>query len=626
MGAVRPWLLVSFVSLLAFAPACGDDTSPATPDQQVLSPDAGVDARSPDLAKPDGPVAHKPLALKIAHVNDSHSQLEPVTMSLTFKAGSGTEKANAQVGGMPRLVAKVKALRAAEKALLVLHGGDALQGSLYFTKYLGQADVELMNLLKPDAMTLGNHEFDKGSQVLADFIKKASFPVLGGNIDASKDAVLKDQIKPYSILSVEGEQVAVIGVTTPETPTISSPGKDLVFAEIKATVQKLVTELEAKGVNKIVLLSHQGYDLDLALAKAIEGVDVIVGGHSHTLLGDFSALGLTAAATYPQKVSTPSGKSVCVVQAWSSTRALGLLDVALDKEGLVTSCGGKASMLVGDLFTQQNPTTKKEEEVPAAKKQEFLTQIGATGGAFEVVSEDAAALAKLNTDYKPGIDALKKVVVADVADDLWHVRVPGMTHATAGVLASGSLIAPHIAEAFLWKGKQLSPAAELAIVNAGGARIDIPKGQLTVAQVYTLLPFGNTLFLLKLTGAEVKAQLEAAVGSATASGSTGGPFPYVAGIRYTADMTKPVGQQVTVVEVDKGGGSWAAIDTAKTYVVATVNFLAGGGDGYNVMKGAAAYRYDTGFIDAELFSDYASAKKTLAKPAAGTGVTFIPKP
>jgi 5'-nucleotidase len=617
------------VAALALFPACGDDT------QQQVKPDMGVDQgtdQGPEAGREQGtdlPVVHKALTLKVAHVNDTHAQLDPTTIDLKLKNETSQEEtARVSIGGFARLMTKINSLRTASPKLLFLDAGDVFQGSLYFVKFQGEPDALLLNDMKLDAMSLGNHEFDKGTGPLATFIGKVNFPVLAANFDASKDTALKDKTKPYTIKEIDGEKVAIIGVITPDTATISSPGTTVTFSDPVQAVKDAVQAVETKeGVNKIIVLSHLGFDNDLKLADAVPGVDVIVGGHSHTFLGD-TQFGLAPTKPYPLTQAWPSGsdRMVCVVQAWSNTKALGVLDVEFDKDGLVKSCGGKAVLLVGDTFQQQDATTKQWKDVTDPKATLFKQQIQSSAS-VEITAEDAGVIAKLQP-FKSQIAALMLVEVADVTEDLWHVRVPGTKHTASGeAMPKGSYIAPHVSEAWLWKVNTLGLKADLAIGNAGGVRVDIPKGKLTMAQVYNLQPFGNTLFLLKLTGAEVKAALQKGVTDATKTGATGGPFPYVAGIRYTADMTKADGQQITVLEIKDAAGAWKAVSDTQQYTVVTLSFLAGGGDGYDAFKAATAFRADLPYlVDAEVFSGYAAFKKTLARMPADTGVTFVPKP
>ncbi|MCK5799810.1 MAG: metallophosphoesterase, partial [Deltaproteobacteria bacterium] len=360
--------------------ACSDDGASPQPDGWVtdaVGVEAGSEAGSEagiDAGVDGVVVPHKAIGLTLAHMNDTHAQIEPTETNLKL----ADKDTSVLLGGFTRWVTKIKDLRTTAKNLLVLHAGDAFQGTLYFQKFLGMADLEFFKMMPLDAMVVGNHEFDRGPKVLADFVKtaKGTFPVLGGNVDASKDPDLKDQLLPYIIKEIDGEKVAIIGLVTPDVSTTSSPGKNITFADHIARAKVLVKEVEGKGVNKVILLTHVGYEEDLKLAQGVEGVDVILGGHTHsTVMGDstelakfqanvkYGGLDLTPSSAYPKKVQGPGGKDVCIAHSWALTRALGLLNVDFDKEGFVTQCVGHPVMVVGDAFARFNPTTKKVEPV-----------------------------------------------------------------------------------------------------------------------------------------------------------------------------------------------------------------------------------------------------------------------
>lgn len=626
-----------FLTLAALALAgCSDDGNPPGTDTVLL--DSGIDGSLPDTGLPDtgltdtaptdtaqpdaaGP---KAISVKVVHVNDTHSQVEPKSLTVTFDIQGNKEQTGVMAGGYARLVAKMNDLRSKSANMLALHAGDAVQGTLYFVKHGAKADLDLLNLMGLDAYVLGNHEFDKGPQIAADLVAGATFPVLGANIDVSNEPLLKGKIKAYEVKVIDGEQVAILGLTTKDTAEISSPGTTVTFSDPVARAKVMMQAVGAKGINKVILLSHLGYDEDQKLAQAVEGIDVIVGGHTHTALGsstDFGAIGVTSAGDYPTMVKDPTGKDVCVVQAWSSTQALGVLDVDWDKDGNVTKCAGTTLLPVSDAFTQYDPVQKKVVPVDAAKKTQ-IEQVIQASPVIEIVQEDTAAAAKVAT-YKQAVDALMNQVVSNVTvvDDLWHVRVPGMTHPTAGKMDKGSYIAPHAAQSLLFKAAQLGLQPDIALVNGGGVRCDVPAGSLTMGKVYELMPFFNTLYIVKLSGKDIRDSLDAAVIGAVDSSKTG-RFPYLAGARYTADMTKPAGQRITALELS-AAGTWTVIDPTKQYTVVTNAFIAGGGDGYSLFA-SAAYRKDLSFaVDSDVFVEYAQDAKTLTKPA-DTGVTLIP--
>jgi 5'-nucleotidase len=550
----------------------------------------------------------KMFRLTLVHVNDTHSHLEPMTGSVQLNG----EKTYLDMGGFSRLSSKIQSVRDESENTLVLHGGDAVQGSLYFTKYEGKAEFDFLNMMAFDAMTIGNHEFDRGPEYLSNFISYAEFPIISANIDAENEPALSGQIKGYMIKEFDGEKVGVIGLTTPDTAVASSPGDAVIFEDEKTAAARAVKELEDQGINKIIAVTHLGYEKDIELAEAVDGIDVIVGGHTHTLLGDYTDLGLTSAGEYPTKVQSPSGQDVYIVQSWEWAKTAGVLDIEFDEGGNVENCQGNAVLLVGDTF-QQKDSEDNTVPVDEAKKTELLDIIGSSP-VIEVTEEDPDALALLET-YKAGIDEIRNKVIGVAQEDLLHIRVPG-THTSGEEMPNGSYIAPIVAEAMLWKVNDVGQDVQISLENAGVVRIDVPSGDITVETAYALLPFGNSLYILELTGSEFKAALQAGVTRG------GGAFPYVAGARYTADMTKPEGEQIVSVEVKDADGNWGAIDDSATYRVVTNSYLADGGDGYDVMGNALGYRYDSGFMEAESFMEYAEHIGTLYRPQ-DTGITYL---
>ncbi len=550
--------------------------------------------------------ASEDFALTLMHVNDTHSHIEADEKSLYFD-GVDTDL---PMGGFARLATKVAEVRASRENSLFLHAGDVVQGTLYFTTYAGEAEFNFLNMMGCDGMVVGNHEFDKGPETLSTFCDMAAFPIIASNVDASADPHLSGRISTHFLKDIGGETIGVFGLVTPETPGISSPGDLVVFHDPIGTAREKVAEFEALGVNKIILLSHMGYDEDIALANAVDGVDIIVGGHSHTLLGNLADIGLTSQGDYPTRIYKDSG-DVCIVQAWEHAKALGVLDAAFDRKGRLTRCAGSPVVLVGDEFVQD------DEEVDAAARQRIL-EIIETHPGVDVVAEDADALAML-APYKAGVDAMQNEVVATVGEDLLHERVPGTTDESGEVLTEGSYMAAVVAESFYWKLNETGLDVDMTLIGAGGVRIDVPAGDFTVGTAYEVLPFGNTLVVIELTGADIKQAVEDAIERIL--NIHNGAFPYVAGMRYTVDVTKPYGERVVSVEVLNDEGEWEPINDTQIYRLGTNNYTAGGGDGYAVFE-AATDQYDTGFVDAEVLMEYAQTQGTLYRPST-TGVTYI---
>jgi NAD pyrophosphatase/5'-nucleotidase NadN len=548
--------------------------------------------------------------MTIIHVNDTHSHLEETSTSLMLNG----EKTYLSLGGVARMASKIKEIKEYKPDSLVLHAGDAIQGTLYFTKFQGEADFHFLNVMGFDAMVLGNHEFDLGSETVASFETMANFPIISGNMNIQNDPYVTNQFPEYMIKEIAGQKVAVFGLTTADTSEISSPGDYISFDSEITRANEIVAELKEQGINKIIALTHMGFHKDIHLAEAVDGIDVIVGGHSHSLLGDLEDMGLSAESAYPTHAQDPSGNAVCVVQAWEWGKIVGVLDVSFDDNGHVISCAGNPILLAGDDFKRKNDQGETVDVSPDIHQQ--LLDFIETNPNIDVVSPDSDVLDTLNTTYKPEIEIFKQTVVANVPETLFHIREPGK-HTSGEILMKGSLIAPHVCEAMCWFPNERSGIhVDMSIQNAGGVRIDIEEGDLTVADVYTLLPFANQLVVLELTGQEILTALETGVERSS------GAFPYVGRARFSVNMEKPEGHRIVQLLIKDETGSFVPVNPEQTYMVATNAYIAGGGDGYTVMKEAKGKRQDNGFVDAEVFQAYAEHIQTLHQPQ-DTGVYYM---
>jgi 5'-nucleotidase / UDP-sugar diphosphatase len=555
------------------------------------------------------------LQMTILHMNDSHSYIESVSTAPVIDG----EKTLIPAGGLARFSTKIDAVRRIEENVLFLHAGDAVQGTLYFTKYNGVPEIEWLNRMKCDAMVTGNHEFDKGSALLADLADIAEFPILAGNIDVSADPFLYGKLLPYVILPVSRSKIGVIGLVTPDTADTSNPDETVVFNDHTESASRLVQYLHSRGVNKIIILSHIGYENDIALAASVDNIDIIIGGHTHTLLGETDTLVPGVDGPYPTIVTGPSGRPVYIVQAWAHTRAFGRLDVAFDRKGYIITCNGRATILAGDTFYRKD-SEGMYTAVDSEQRQRIVDVIRESA-MVEIVPEDPGVLDWI-APYREGIDELKGVVVGYCTDDILNVRIPGTRNAYTGdILEYGSELAPLIADSMLWKTRQIGLNADFAIQNAGGVRMGLPAGEITVGTVYELLPFENTICVLDISGRQLKHLLESLM-ERIRHKDNDGAFPYPSDLKYTADMNRPMGERITSLAVADQDGNWISIDPGTIYRVATNNYLASGKDGYAIFSECTGYRYDTGFQDAEVFMEYVETVESLSKMPE-TMITFI---
>jgi 5'-nucleotidase len=351
-------------------------------------------------------------------------------------------------------------------------------------------------------------------------------------------------------------------------------------------------------------------------------VDVIIGGDSHSLLGDFTGVGIaTSSGNYPTVTTNKNGEVVCIGQALEYSKAFGLMNLQFNEAGAVKSCGGKATLLIDDSFKRKD-TLGVWQTVSDADRTTLLANLATKQPQVKVLTPDAAATATLKT-YADQVALEKTKAIGTATESLCLVRVPGESTnrssttagcETANTLARGSDAAQVVAEAFLFAAKR----ADFALQNAGGVRVPVAAAGLSMNTAFTLLPFTNVLVEMELSGAEIVATLEDAVNNHIVTPSGNGSHPYAAGLRWDLDMSKVKGQRFTNVQArHKTTGAWSAIDPAKTYVLVTNDFIAAGKDGYTTLGVAySAGRYvNTYLLYTQSFVDYVLAKTTIARPA-----------
>ncbi|MEL6306704.1 MAG: 5'-nucleotidase C-terminal domain-containing protein [Chloroflexota bacterium] len=485
--------------------------------------------------------------LTIVHSNDTHAAHEP--------DGDGN-------GGAAIMAAVANQVRASVDNSLFLDAGDRFTGSLYHTVHLGQDQVALMNLMGYDAVVLGNHEFDNGDQVLADFVNGLTFPTLSANVDFSATELLADApIEGSVIIDVSGTQVGIIGLTAPDSTETSNPSPEIVFNDDLVTITNtLSAELTEQGVGIIVVLSHIGINLDTEIAPQLENVDLIIGGHSHTLLANQDG---GAADEYPLVFTNEAtGETILYVQSGDNAEYLGRLDMEFDSAGVLQDWEGDS------IFLSQYIT-------PDAEVAALVAELA--GPVEELRSQPAEVTSEIVLDGDRTVCRVEECNLGNL-----------------------------IADSFIWE-----TGADIAIMNSGGIRRDLPAADLTFGDLLELQPFGNTIATLELTGADVIAALENGVSSITLNedgqisrDGAAGRFPQVSGMRYTYDPTLEPGSRIISVEIELEDGTFAPIDEMAVYTLATPNFIANGGDGYDILVEAGMNVYLFGRVDWEVTRDY----------------------
>lgn len=585
-------------------------------------------------SRPDASVAAEPFALRILHINDQHSRVAPDSGRSLILDG---EPLQVSFGGYPRLVTALRHFEAEAQNVLKLHAGDAITGDLYYTLFQGEADADLMNQICFDAFVVGNHEFDFGDhglQRFLDYLSKRTWPcdtpALGANVQPKLGVSPlarfspQDYLLPSVVLERGGRRIGIVGIDVAgKTMSSSSPDAGTVLLDEAATAQAEIDALRSAGVDIIIVLSHIGYRGDVELAGALRGVDLIVGGDSHSLLGtEFTAFGLSPEGPYPTELRNADGDRVCVVQAWQYTWALGVLDTRFDADGGVLQCDGRTVLLLGDDLRRND----------LALEGEALARAHASIAASPLLGQFApdAETARVLDAYRAKIDSFANEAIATVPERLCLRRAPGShdrnRDGAPGCAQATDVQGGHaqalVAEAMLAKGQRYG-GADIALQNGGGVRNGLAQGSFTVGDAYLALPFKNTLVRMQLSGAELKATLEdAADYFASNIGANTGAWPYAAGLRWQADLTRSKAQGRLQALQFWNGAAWEALDPARTYFLITNDYLASGRDGYDTLATIDASRREDTFLDyAQVLVDYAREVSELRRPDAARAST-----
>ena len=468
------------------------------------------------------------------------------------------------IGGDAREATVVKQIRDEVDNSLLLDAGGRFTGTLFHRVYAGQDNVQVMNTLGYDAMTVGNPEFDNGDDILAQFIDGLNFPVVAANIDSSGSDLLAGKFKPYVVKEVGGEAIGIIGITTDTTPRFSSPSAGIIFASnYQQVIQEQVDALTAQDVNKIILLSYLGYDIDTQIAPLLKGVDLIVGGNTRTLLSNSAP---DAAGPYPTELVDADGNPILIVQSGGGDRGelryMGRIDLMFDADGVLTLWEGDTILLEASITPDPDVAAliaTLDEQVQIERQRVIRTMSG-------------------------------DPVMVNGTYDVSQCRV---TECELGDLVADALRA--------------RTGARVGMINGGGMRGGINEGQLQRGAILEFLPYTNRLTSFRIRGADLRLALENGVSQVGELSGTG-RFPQVSGIRFSYDVSQPALSRIVDVEVlSTDGSTYAPLDPQAVYSVATIDFMRRGGDGYQVFADRGIDAADTAIFLDDIFLDYVRA-------------------
>lgn len=431
--------------------------------------------------------------LVLLQTNDTHSQIDPNDKNL---------------GGIQRRMAVIDSIRAVHPDALLIDSGDAVQGTLFFTIYGGEVEMKMMNELGYDIAILGNHDFDNGVSALAKNLAQSNARWITTNYDLSGSEIEK-YFAPYEIREIDGKKIAFIGINLDPKGMIAEGNYDGVryLDGIKAANATAWHLKHNEKADLVVAVTHIGYDEvadlnDQELAEESEDIDIILGGHSHTVLRPGSG---------KEWVKNELGHEVLVTQNGKS--GIFVTEVTVDLD----SIGSKLPSY------RQIPVDSRLDAYRSARIDSILAP------------------------YRVGVEEMMGRRIGESAMELDAEKAPLLNF---------------LSDFALDRARQLTPTVDLAVMNKGGIRRDLPKGPITQGEIIMMQPFDNRIVVIEVKGEDLLEALDI-------MGRRGGDG-LSRGMNVTFDPT--TGKTVSASLDGK------AIDPDKTYRVATIDYLANGGD------------------------------------------------
>jgi 5'-nucleotidase len=483
--------------------------------------------------------ADQKYALTILHTNDVHSNYGGFTSANRICYAPYCVDGK---GGSVRLQQAVQAIKKEIPNTIILDAGDEFQGTLYWTTHKEAVSVDILNAIGYQAFIPGNHEFDDGCEPFLKLVRALKTPVLAANLSFSKPLSGSERIRPWTIINQNGRKVGIIGLANAETANLSSPCVEVQFTNEAEALRKATTQLTAQGVDIIIALTHVGLENDRRLARSVAGVDILVGGHSHSLLSNKLP---NAVGVYPIVEKSPEGKPVLVVSAANASMYLGRLNVTFDAQGVPINWNGEPVPLDDAMLTK-----------------------------MKVPPPDVELVNKIETYSKP-VQQMMQTPLGEISvagREGKPLEESSVLQCREGDCLTGNIVT----DALL---KTVTRDAQVVLLNAGTLRYSLPGGKVTTGDVLATLPFQNTPMMTDMSGNVLWQALERGVST---YGEGEGCFLQTAGLRYVFDPRKPAGKRIVNAEVRNPMGKWQSVQKDVNYRVVTIDFLANGGDGFSM--------------------------------------------
>ncbi|XP_022172961.1 protein 5NUC-like [Myzus persicae] len=498
--------------------------------------------------------------LLVLHTNDMHSRFDQID---AIGAECGVSGAHCY-GGFPRLKTAVDRERRRNDAAgsvdgaLFLNAGDTFQGTAYYTFLKWRAVQRMVRTLGIDVMSLGNHEFDDGVKDVELFLRNITIPVVASNLDLTYEPALASEpnLMKSKVLTVNGRKIGIIGYLTPETAVIAKVGNVKILPEIQSVAAE-AKRLKNDGVDILIALGHSGFEMDIQIARDVEDIDLVVGGHSNTFLYTGNPPGADKpVGPYPFMVEQPNTKrKVPVVQADHVTKYLGELWIEFDEAGEVIKCYGNPILL--DSSIEQDAKVLEEVNILREVIENKTKQVIGSSSVFLEGENEYCRFKECN---------LGNFITDSFVD--YNIR---------NNIKSFDLTK-------YWTD------APIALIQAGGIRTNINNikrtGNITYGDLLSSLPFQNDIGKITTKGSDIWTAFEYSVRRYSTI-VPNGEFLQVSGLKVVIDFGRPSGKRVQSIHARCGNCAvpvYEKLNLNANYTMIVSDYLSNGGDGFSFKK------------------------------------------
>lgn len=525
-------------------------------------------------------------SLQILHFNDIHSS-ETFNIQIT---SADNNTAAAFAGGWPRLIQAVSSAETSPYKEIIFAGDIFQQGYPLFTYTNGRYDYDMLCRVSPSIITLGNHElYETDTGVLNSFFDyilqgkdNCSFDIVLANVKFDNKTI-QNEIKPYIIREYGQNKTAYFGLTTNESGMNNITGMQIY--DPFETAKNIIRQIKKARINKIIAVTHLGIEQDKKLAEMFPDIDLIVGGHSHTILGDYSALNIKSCdKNYP--VEANNGTTY-IITAGSHGLILGNINVGFNQDGQISLNESRNKMLL-------NPfdNLSLNSEINSYNK-------------FLLMEENTEALTEINTIYSSiSLDMNKPAGVT--LDNLYTLKANSSYDYNDHYASSlGSVLSYSLYNA----AAALDYLVDAAFINTGALRINIPKGTITYGLINQAAPFDNDLYMVKIYGKDIILYAETSISDfLTLNNVNFFPCMYGTSFKYDAANFKLTEKKILV------NNELTDIDYNQVYNVVMSSYLY---ENTAVFKNNALSAKKLNITDKEAYIDYIiknSPLKTMVDP------------